>query len=359
MILFRNVMTVILSALVLLAIYGTSAFGQTVSVKNGEGENGFGWMFGQAGTCYAVMPRHVAGIFPRVTVSTAAPVQTGTGTVITPFWDGIDLALAVIRGIGTDRCSEQLDALDVDAAGRRAAEASLLRLTPTGEEERVPLRITQRGYLTLEGEILAGREISQGTSGAFAFVGETPIGMAYASADPRRATFMRSEEILINLHRFLNEQGAAYGAPPAGAIPPATGMPATGRLPLVVVRSSMPPVNPRYGPENLTGNGVFVYEGVPGARIVFGIATGNVAAVHRVRMTAPTDADYALPRTIIVQYSLDDEGQQFREWTRGQMAPDGLFDTGRMAPRNIRWIAFTILDAWSPGPVVIDEVIVE
>ncbi|HAE46041.1 MAG: hypothetical protein CMO30_21460 [Tistrella sp.] len=359
MILFRNVMTMILSALALSAIYGTSAQAQTVSVKNGEGENGFGWMFGQAGTCYAVMPRHVAGIFPRVTISTAAPVQTGTGTVIAPFWEGIDLAIAVVRGIEEDRCTERLDTLNIDSAGRRAAEASLLRLSPSGEEERVPLHIMRRDYLTLEARIEGGREIMQGTSGAFAFVGETPIGMAYASADPGQATFMRSEEILINLRRFLNEQGAAYAAPSAAVTLQPADPSARGGLQLVVANSSTPPINPRFAPENLAGDGVFVYDGVPGARIVFGFATGDVAAVQRLRITAPTTAGYALPRTIIVQYSLDAEGRRFREWTRGQMAPDGLFDTGQMAPRNMRWVALTILDAWSTGPVVIDEVIVD
>lgn len=329
-------------------------------VQNGLGEKGFGWMFAQGGACYAVLPRHVAGPLPRVTVTTATPVASGTGTVIAPFWDGIDLALVVVRGEAAAGCAGRLDALMPDAGARRAAEATLLRLKPTGEEESVPLRIENRGYLTFDGVPMSAAEITQGTSGAFAFVRGQPIGMAFASTGPGRATFMRAEEIHMHLSRYLSEQGGAYAAPAAtGAAQPEIAPPAAGSVALELEGASMAPTNPAFAPENLLEDGMFVFDRSAIMRVTFRAAGGGVATLRRLRVVSPTDTGHALPKTILVQYSLDASGQSFREWTRGEMAPDGIFDTGVMAPRNMRRVAITILDSWADGPVALDSVIAD
>lgn len=358
---FTSVISVVRSLSVLSLFCATSALAQTVIVQNGLGEKGYGWMFAHAGTCYAVLPRHVAGPLPRVTVTTATPVASGTGTVIAPFWEGIDLALIVVRGEAAASCTGKLDTLRPNAIARRAVEASLLRILPTGEEERVPLRVENRGYLTFEGVSTSTAEIAQGTSGAFAFVGEQPIGMAYASTGPDRATFMRVEEIHMHLDRYLSEQGGAYAVSSPGQEQVAGEQAATlaGGVPLELEGASMAPTNPAFAPENLLEDGLFVFEQRRHMRIVLRVAKGGVAAVRRLRLTSPAGGEYALPKAILVQYSLDGSGQNFREWTRGQMAPDGVFDTGEMAARNMRRIAITILDTWSNGPVALDQAIAD
>jgi hypothetical protein len=345
------------------SVYAIGAPAQTVMIRNGLGENGFGWMFLQGGTCYAVLPRHVAGPFPRVTVTTAAPVTSGTGTVIAPFWEGIDLAIAVVRGEAEASCVESLDGLKNAARERRAVAAVLLRLLPSGEEERLDLRIEGRSYLTFDAVIEGGREIAQGTSGAFAFVGEVPVGMAVSSTDPSRATFMRSEEIFLNLQRYLAEQGGAYAAPKPSLDENGAGSGTTGgdegAIVLGLDKVSVPPINPTFAPENLLEPGLFVFERGPLTRIVLNVQGEAAATLRRIRIVAPADGEYALPKTILVQYSVEAEGNAFREWTRGQMAPDGLFDSGTLAPRNVRRVALTVLDAWAPGPLAIDQVIAD
>ena len=77
--------------------------------QNGEGDWGYGWMFGHAGNCYAALPKHVAGLQPKVTVATAAPVESDRATIVKPFWPDLDLALAVInRGPLDARCTARL-----------------------------------------------------------------------------------------------------------------------------------------------------------------------------------------------------------------------------------------------------------
>ena len=188
------------SALCVTALHASviGVVAQTVNVQNGLNENGFGWMFRSGGTCYAVMPRHVAGPLPRVTLTTAAPVANGSGSVIHPFWPGLDLSIAVVRGGIEARCTETLDRLDLSRRAGRAARAELHRLDPTGEEERIAISLERRNYLTIDGEVATNNaEIYQGTSGAFAFVGEEPIGMAITSDDPKRLVLMRSEELSL------------------------------------------------------------------------------------------------------------------------------------------------------------------
>src|SRR5690606_13220781 len=164
-----------------------------------------------------------------------------------------------------------------------------------------------------------------------------------------------------HLSRYLSEQGGAYAgaeatasaARPEGAPPPA------GGVALELEGASMAPTNPAFAPENLLEDGLFVFEQGTAMRVTFRVAGGGVSTLRRLRVISPTDTEHALPKTILVQYSLDGSGQSFREWTRGAMAPDGIFDTGAMAPRNMRRVAITILDSWADGPVALDSVIAD
>lgn len=335
--------------------YAFPAMAQTVSVLNGLGERGHGFLFERGGTCYAAMPRHVAGPFPRVTLSTAAPVVSGTATVLTPFWDGIDLALAVVREGLADRCTSTLDDLDPSPQARTASRAQLLRLSDGGAEERSGLSIEDRSYLTFSGIIDAGEtEITQGTSGAFAFADGQPIGMAIASDNPERAIFMRSEEISLNIGRFLSER--AGGLRINSAAPSSDGDAAGAGLPLVIVSSSVAPINPLHAPENMLVEGEFVFAPSRHTRFDFRFEPEGIRSVSRLRIVSPKDGEYAIPKTILVQTAVDQAGQRFRSWMRGEMGPDGIFDTGQMADRNARRVRVQILDFWRAGPAAIARV---
>ena len=329
---------------------------QSVRVQNGLGDWGYGWMFGHAGNCYAALPEHVAGPLPKVTIATAAPVESDQATIVKPFWPGIDLAVAVLdRGPLDARCTAELDDLVPPNAERNAAHALVLRVTPVGEQERLPIRILDRDYLKFTGELTRdGDAIGQGTSGAFAFVDEQPIGMALTSDDENRADFMRAEEIALNIGRYLSEQGRAFSASPSSA--PAA---LDAGLALRGVHTNTPPVLPQFGPENTLGDGLFVTRPNGPVVLTFRLNDQNPVAVRRLRMIAPPDGEHTVPKAIVVELDAGTGGDRFRFWTRGEMRPDGVFDTGPLAGRNARWIRVTIQSAWSEGTIAVDRVVVE
>lgn len=326
---------------------------QTVSVQNGYGDYGFGWMFGRNDACYIIMPKHVAGPFPRVTIRTAAPVLSSNATVIAPFWPGVDLALGVARGELTGRCTAELDDLRLGSQEMSSHTADLLRLSPNGEVSRMLIKVQDTTYLDFTGTIADGsQEISQGTSGAFAFIKGRPIGMAITSDDPVRARFMRAGEILINVRRFLEEQGGAYTPPQDYTTKAQTDAP--NALPLAFVSSSMPPVNPMFAPENVLGDGPFVFAPSRTMRLVLGFE--EITQVSRLVVKSTAKEGQTIPKSVLLRISIHPNGYRFSNWARMEMGPDGVLDTGIMAPRNARHIEIRIFDSWSTGDIAIDNV---
>jgi hypothetical protein len=341
------------TVLTILLLFANSAFAQSVRIQNGEGAWGYGWMFSHAGNCYAALPAHVAGFLPKVTVATAAPVVSDQATIVKPFWPGIDLAIAVLdRGPLDGRCTAGLDDLKPLRNTLNASLALVLRVSPLGEEERFPLRVLDRDYLQFTGELVRDSDaIGQGTSGSFAFVDGRPIGMAVTQDDEKRATFIRSEEIHLNIERYLSEIGQAFVATPnVEAVQPGKG------LVLQDVTVNTPPVLPQFGPDNILGEGIFVTTPNGPVELTFRTEGSQVTSISRLRMTAPADGQYAIPKTVIVYLDAGEKGERFRFWTQGEMRPDGIFDTGPLAGRSARWIRIVISSAWSDGDIAIDAV---
>jgi hypothetical protein len=316
-------------------------------------------MFAHAGACHVAMPAHVAGALPRVTITTAAPVASDQATVRKPFWPEMDLAVAFVDPGPLDgRCTAGLSDLAQSPRSRVAAEALLLRVTQLGEEERLPMRVLDRGYRSIAAELLRPEDaVGQGTSGALAFVGATPIGMALTSDDPTRLRLLPAPEIAINLGRFLDEQGVAFRSGSEAGAPPAPEVQVTG-LAVAGVSSSAPPVLPQLAADNLLGAGLYVARPDAPVEITLRLAGDRPHGVGRVRLTAPGGA-YAVPRDVALLLDAGETGERFRFWTQGRMTPDGRFDTGPLAPRNARWVRIVLRDAWSAGEVALDRVTVE
>ena len=159
----------------------------------------------------------------------------------------------------------------------------------------------------------------------------------------------------MNVSRFLREQSSAFAAAPTAD---AEGAPPVEGLPLRLVSTTMPPVNPRNAPENVLDEGDFVF--APQREMVIDLALTAAAPVRvgRFRMTAPAESPYSLPKSILLRYSFDG-GTRFRDWDRLEMGPDGFLDTGRMPPRNMTHIRVHVFDAWTPGPIAISLIIAE
>lgn len=323
---------------------------ETVAVE-GAHERGFGWMIRNEGICYVIVPRHVVVGSRRITVTSSAPLTTGTGEPILPFFKEFDLGLVRVRGGIEERCASDYRQLDVDAATRRVRQAQLERLV-NGAIERTPIRIQDFGYHSFTGvmEDEGARDIMGGTSGAFAFVGDTPIGMAYDSTEARSAIFMRSEEIHMHLDRYLTERGgrladqeteSAYNAP--------------GQAAFALRAVTRPPISPDHAPENMMGEGRYVFAPEGRAAILFELLE-TAPTLSRVVMSSRPENGLSRPRDVLVEVSPSAESTRFFRLGQFRMAGDGVLDTGQIAPRTAKLLRLTILNVWGEGPVAIDRV---
>lgn len=349
-------LTGLIASLATILLSANLAVAQTVSIENEAGEFGHGFMFDHRGTCYVVLPDHVAGESFFLTVRTAAPVANGSASVIRPFWPGVDLALAVARGGVADRCVETLDRLTAIPSGAsRAVRAQLEQLTPAGEIDRAPLVVEDRQYLTFTGVLTeTGARLGQGTSGAFAFVGENPIGMAITSDGETRADFMRIEEIAMNVERYLSEHGTTFAATAEPALP--NTMTAAEALPLLLERASTAPTNPAFAAENILGDGLYVFEAVGRPEIVLRIGSDEAVGLSRVLLTAPTDAGFGFPRDVKIEFSPFPDGRRWFDFGTFQVAADGVLDTGSLQPRNARMVRIFVRSGWGSSPLAIGSV---
>jgi hypothetical protein len=313
-------------------------------------------MFAEGAACYLILPRHLAEPLGRMRIRTAAPVTEGTAFGRTPFWIGIDLAVATVDASLRPRCTGALTDLDLPGALAGARNAQLERLSGAGEIERIELTIGNRTYLMFEGTVAEGARVARGTSGAFAFVQDRPLGMAVTSDGERQAQFIRSEEIHIHLARWLEEHGRPFSA--AVADTPTTGALEITDIPIQFVSSSVPAIGAGYTGENLTSaDGTFVADPQAGIAILFRLGTGTSAVpLSQVMIDAPAGTGFATPRDVLIEFSAREDRLSMRDFSRGQMGLDGSYVSPRQAPTNARWLQIRILSAWDTGPVAIGQV---
>lgn len=350
----RLAFLVLLSLGTLLALVTLPA-AQTVLVRSDLGQNGYGWMFREGQTCYVALPSHVAGPLPQITLTSEAPVVIGTASVLRPFWPGIDLAVGVVRGGIRDRCTASLDALETTSTARQAGQLRLRRISDTGAAEWTQLDVIESSYLTIEAEITVDqRDVFGGTSGALAFFGDRPVGMAYEAPDNSRIRLMRSDEMVIHLRRYLIEEGVAFAAT---AAPTPIEQPAG--VAVTIDRVSQPPISTEFGADNVLGNGIYVFEPVRGAEIVLRIEADTPISLHGIRIEAPPEAGYAVPRDILIMTDAGATGDAFGVWIRARIPADGVYDSGPVAGRNARWIKIVFGSAHAPGPVTIGRIVLK
>lgn len=343
-----------MTSLACVLLCANAAIAQTVRIQNEANEFGFGWMFSNSGTCYVILPSHVASDSFFLTLRTAAPVTSGSATVIRPFWNGMDLALAVARGGIEPRCVETADRLQASPTAKRASRAQLERLTPAGEIDRTPITIEDREYLTFTGVVAPGETgIGQGTSGAFAFAQGEPIGMAITSDADDRATFMRIEEIALNVQRYISEHGTAFRTTTAPAIPSTE---TADRLTLRLESASNAPINPAFPAEAVLGDGQYVFEARGRPTLVLAIDGDTGVGLSRLVFNASKDAGYGMPRDIKIEFSPFPDARRWFNFGTFQMGPDGVLDTGEVQPRSARMIRITVRNVWGQSPVVLDSV---
>lgn len=313
-------------------------------------------MFAEEGACYLILPRHLAEPLGRMRIKTAAPIAEGTAFGRTPFWPGIDLAIATVDASLRPRCTGELADLDLPGALRDTRSAQLERLSGAGEVERAALTIGNRTYLTFDGIVPEGTRVARGTSGSFAFVQGRPLGMAITSDGERQAQFIRSGEIRIHIARWLEEHGRPFSAPATETA--ATAEASEADLPIRFVSSNVSPIQNDYPGSNLTSTeGIFVAEPQGGISLTFRLGNGAAAVpLGQVLIEAPSGIGFATPRDVLIEFSAREDGQSMRPFARGQIGLDGFFASARRAPQNARWLRVRVLNAWESGPVALGRV---
>lgn len=325
---------------------------QTAAIHSGV-EQGHGFLVRHGATCYVVLPRHVAAGRRNVTVFSGAPVVHSSALIETPFWEGMDLAIGIVRGAVEQRCVRPLSDLDVSVQPESGAQVQLLRLRQSGEPERIDMLITDSQYLTLDADISdAKSELFKGTSGAFLFAGDTPLGMVIEAVSPTKGRFIRIEEIFQNVQRRV-ERRAGF----ASAEDPAEASPALNEegLPFVFVSATLPPVDPDLSEANLAGAGSYVFTLTKPNRIAFkGVGTAALP-VSRITVVSAIEDVAGLPKNITIEVSSSEDGLRTRPFASEEMAPDGVLDVKRSSTLA-RWVFVTVQSGWDGTNVGIESI---
>jgi len=339
---------------IMLAIGSASSnpvFAQVVRVESGP-EVGHGFVLRHGGVCYLITPRHVTGSRRIATVKTASPMRSASAAMESPFWDGMDLAIGTVRAEGLgDYCRTSLTQLDQSLEVDAGQPMHLLRLRDTGEAERIPLEFADARYLTFTARMARQEDtFFRGTSGAFALVGDRPMGMVVTTTDGQEGQFIRIEELHQNVARWVQRSVRFVGAAPsADTVPLGDGM-------RIVLHSvTQPPLTSDTAPENMRQEGAYVF---PAGRnqIIFRIPGVNPGALARIDLRSDPDAAYALPRLIRVEVSTAAEPSTgWRYFAEAEMAPDGVLAINRSA-QNARWVRLTVETAQDFGAIGIESV---
>lgn len=348
-----------LSAIVLLTLDNTIA-AEPVRINNGTAH---GYLFEFAGNCYLATPRHAVKLGGRVAISTSEPVLNGGGFANLPFWEGMDLAVVVVsRGI-RERCrgrGGELLSGRFDPVADQRGEMVLIR--SSGQILRRPMRVTRTDYLTFEAELLDvadpdADDVFQGMSGTFFFVNGKPVGMALKKPEgedppPNTLTYMRIEEIAMNLGRWLGNQSTVFAPKPER-----TPDPSGDSLPLILIDAQTPAVDTDSFPENILSDaGAYVFKPNGTVSVILQLDSDRALPMKQVLMQSVPAEGQTAPQGIRIEVdSSQGDRPRWRSFWGGQMRRDGVLDTGQRSATFARRIRVTVTSAWGSGPVRIDR----
>lgn len=321
-------------------------------------ERGQGYLFSHNGHCYLITAKHVSGGRSRVQVI-AEGALSGTASLRFPFWDGIDLAVGVVRRGAANRCSGSIDDLNVSSSSvGQSAKAWLSLIDDEGFVDKLQMNVLETRYLDLDAEFSGSdveRSARQGMSGGFLFVDGKPVGMAVESADGKSIRFMRAEEIHLNVSRWIGSEKEIRNP-----IKPDVETSFDKGLPLSIASVSAKAIGAEYLPENLFVEGVqYAFEPTRNAEIIFSVNTEEKATLSRVVLKSVDEAGKSFPRRVVIFASPDADGKRWKTFWSGEMSRDGVLDTGPRAQTWARRIKIVIASTWANGPVLVDSLVAQ
>ncbi|MEQ9696019.1 hypothetical protein [Shimia sp. SDUM112013] len=182
-------------------VAGHVAHGEVVSIQNGKGH---GFLFHYAQQCLMVLPQHVHGRRPSLTFSGRSVQFSGQASVLYQHIDELDLSLAQVTQIGGDNCGPAWFDLVATRGQTLPDQVTLRRVEGQGVSTRTPMHVNEQGPTRFRAKVFSAfsaNGIYQGTSGATAFAGTVPIGMAIEAPRADTADFLRYDRIVEGIAR--------------------------------------------------------------------------------------------------------------------------------------------------------------
>jgi hypothetical protein len=333
---------------------------ESVAVNRGEGQ---GYIVTHRNNCYLILPDHVVGRNPRLSLSAGAPPVAGEAQVFQRFPD-IDLAIAFVRDDLQGRCSTPFRSLTrrTDALLAQHRELSLVRVEASGIVTQTLVTIDEILYERLEVRTTTSAgELGRGTSGAFVFAGDIPVAMMIEARSVESGTALRIDAIAARIGRLL-DGGPSMAHPSTDeGIPSAP--PGSSRLPFRITACSPEVANPKFVCSGLeSGAGPVVMPA--GAHVVIEVeferadqTSSVIRAVSLVSHAAEIDG-HAVPRAIVVEVDASSGAQRrWRHLRSGDMSPFGEFTANFGIGQRARRARIQITSSWeSDKPVRLDRV---
>lgn len=278
------------------------------------------------------------------------PPLKGSGVATAPFWDGIDLAIGVVRSEAGTACRTTLDDFSRGwsrTTAQRAAE--LLYVQTDGTIEAAPMRITEvPDHKSFEAAFTGPESSFPGRSGSFLTVDGRPVGMVLTEPVEGSHGFMRIEEVAMNIRRYIDTRGDVLLSEAQPVLAPQQ-----AGFDVLVQSSELEPATLEANPENVLIDGAsFAFRGT--GRIVLAVADGSLQELRGVRIEATPGAS---PKTVVIDIDASAEGPLSPIWfASGTMDQSGHFDTGERAARRMRRVVISVSEAWSSGPMEIQRI---
>ncbi|MEX0277385.1 MAG: hypothetical protein AB3N19_07685 [Ruegeria sp.] len=349
-------------------IAGLPVIAEPVALKEGLGQ---GLLFQNRGNCYVLFPAHVHQRGRSVNLFTSSP-QAGGSAIIYFRRAEADIAVGVVSGGARERCARSFAKLprDVSQTLINARLATLERVNPQGVLERLSMRIDNVNWdnATSEADTPGGlyhyvyastsegesREVYQGTSGAFLYVGDTPVAMVVTAPDATTVKALRIEEITRPLSRWL--ASGSFGALQAEASQPDSNREG---IAYQLTEWSGLLVDPDLSPTGLA-SGTAPFRVLPSGKnvsFVLELSEEEAVRVREIVLDGPSDQDaFAVPRSITIDVDRGRPGRtDFQSHATVEMSPERSL----VVPINTfaRQLRVRVSSSWTPGlPIEISAV---
>ncbi|MBV7408566.1 hypothetical protein [Maritimibacter sp. DP1N21-5] len=334
----------------------------------GDG-SGSGFLFQSKGNCFVVLPTHLHGIrFEGIQITEPGGNRIGTAKILYKASDNADLSVGLVRGSITADCGPEWSGLPrrlsqslkvgMPVTMRRARQAST-------EGRQVVIRTLTFQQIEIAPEGNEEADLFGGTSGAFLFDGDKPVGMVTDAANAGQAWALRMDEIVNRVSRIMGEMQEGDpcadptmpGCESGGALPEA----ATEGKAIEVTSWSVHPVEGTADPtQMLLGQGAYVAPLTASTPIVLELTLPEDDRLRRITILSKPDDAASVPRGIEISTDATDGAvRRPSPFPSYEMSPDGIYDV-KVQERFVKRLTIKITSTWGGGsPARIDSIVVE